>query len=91
MSLSLSLSSTDGGVLSLSLFETRKGTPRRSKRRLYVNDESSVSRSIEIECARAREEKERERGAFFGAFCVCRFLVNAERKKKRMSHAELYN
>ena len=80
LSLSLSLEYRRGCSLSLS--------SKQGKERHDVNDES-VSRSIEIVCARAK--KKRERGAFFGAFCVCRFLVNAERKKKRMSHAELYN
>ncbi len=84
LSLSLSLSSTDGGVLSLSL-SSKQGKERHDVvNDDDVNDESSVSRSIEIVCARARRKKKREREALFLVrfFVLCRFLVNAERKKK---------
>ena len=72
-------------MFSLSL-SSKQGKERRDDVN-DVNDESVSSRSR----LRARVAK-RKRGAFFGAFCVCRFLVNGERteKKKRMSHAELY-
>ena len=85
MSLSLSLSRVVQTGCSLSL-SSKQGKERRDDVN-DVNDESVSSRSR----LRARVAK-RKRGAFFGAFCVCRFLVNGERteKKKRMSHAELY-
>ena len=87
--MSLSLSSTDGGVLSLSL------SSKQGKERHDVNgDESGVSRSIEIVCARAREERkrERERRFFWCVFLCCAvFWSTRNGKKKRMSHAELYS
>ena len=76
VSLSLSLEYRRGCSLSLS--------SKQGKERHDVNgDESSVSRSIEIVCVRAREEKEREALFLVRFFVLCRFLVNAlERKKK---------
>ncbi len=85
LSLSLSLEYRRGCSLSLS--------SKQGKERHDVNgDESSVSRSIEIVCVRAREEKEVERRFFWCVFLCCAvFWSTRNGKKKRMSHAELYN
>jgi hypothetical protein len=82
LSLSLSLSSTDGGVLSLSL-SSKQGKERHDVvNDDDVNDESSVSRSIEIECARARRKRERERRFFWCVFLCCAVFWSTRNGKK---------
>ena len=92
LSLSLSLEYRRGCSLSLS---SKQGKERHDVvNDDDVNDESSVSRSIEIVCVRAREERkrERERRFFWCVFLCCAvFWSTRNGKKKRMSHAELYN
>ena len=78
LSLSLSLSLSTDGVCSLSL------SSKQGKERHDVNgDESSVLIDRDCVCARARRKREREALFLVRFFVLCRFLVNAlERKKK---------